>query len=71
VLSLVKRLSKAICCYLCSRDIYKLNLAILNSVLNIVIVRLVNKYKVPNNRYRLGIRLYRLQAKVRLELYRL
>jgi hypothetical protein len=38
VLSLVKRLSKAVCCYLCSRDMRKLDLAILNSVLNVVIV---------------------------------
>jgi hypothetical protein len=38
VLSPVKRLSKAVYCYLRSRDVCKLNLAILNSVYNIVIV---------------------------------
>jgi hypothetical protein len=38
VLSLIKRLSKAIYYYLCSRDVYKLNLTIFNSALNIVIV---------------------------------
>jgi hypothetical protein len=38
MLSPVKRLSKAVYCYLRGRDVYKLNLAILNSILNIVIV---------------------------------
>jgi hypothetical protein len=38
VLSFIKRLSKAICCYLCGKNVRKLNLAILNNVLNIVIV---------------------------------
>jgi hypothetical protein len=38
MLSFVKRLSKAVYCYLYSRDVRKLNLAIVNSVLNIVIV---------------------------------
>jgi hypothetical protein len=38
VLSLVKRLSKAIYYYFRGRDVRKLNLTILNSVFNIVVV---------------------------------
>jgi hypothetical protein len=38
VLSLVERLSKAVYYYLCSRNVRKLNLAILNSVLNIIVI---------------------------------
>jgi hypothetical protein len=38
VLSFVKRLSKAVYCYLRGRDVRKLDLTILNSVLNVVIV---------------------------------
>jgi hypothetical protein len=38
VLSFVERLSKAVCRYLRGRDVRKLDLAILNSVLNIVVV---------------------------------
>jgi hypothetical protein len=38
VLSFVKKLSKAICYYLRSRYVRKLNLTVLNCVLNIIII---------------------------------
>jgi uncharacterized protein (DUF983 family) len=40
MLDLVKRLSKAVSCHLCGGDMRKLDLAIFDSVLNVVIVNI-------------------------------